>query len=215
MGKLGEISRLYGGLYGSEVSFGCVGKTSAPGQISVDKMREVFEKIYHGNKHIILIGFMGVGKSTISRELKVQTNREEIDTDVWIEEEEGKKIADIFSEKGETYFRQLETDMIDELGNRKPAIISCGGGMAMRDINVRKLQAIGNIVLLTAQPETIYERVKDSTERPLLNGNMNVDYIRALMEKRRPFYEKAATVTVSTDNKMISDIAKEILEKCF
>lgn len=215
MGKLGEMSRLYGGLYGSEVSFGCVGKTSAPGQISVDKMREVFEKIYHGNKHIILIGFMGVGKSTISRELKVQTNREEIDTDVWIEEEEGKKIADIFSEKGETYFRQLETDMIDELGNRKPAIISCGGGMAMRDINVRKLQAIGNIVLLTAQPETIYERVKDSTERPLLNGNMNVDYIRALMEKRRPFYEKAATVTVSTDNKMISDIAKEILEKCF
>ena len=69
--------------------------------------------------------------------------------------------------------------------------------------------------MFTAEPETIYERVRYSTNRPLLNGNMNVEYIRELMDKRRPFYERAATVTVSTDNKMISEIAKEILEKCF
>ena len=69
--------------------------------------------------------------------------------------------------------------------------------------------------LLTAKPETIFERVRHNTNRPLLNNNMNVEYIAELMEKRRPYYEHAATVTVATDNKMISEIAKEILEKCF
>ena len=215
MGELGLASRLYGGLYGSEVSFGCVGKSSAPGQISYEQMISVFDKIYHGNNHIILIGFMGVGKSTISRELAIRTNRSEIDTDRWIEDREGRTISRIFEEKGEEYFRQLETDMLDELGEIRPAVISCGGGMVLRELNVRKLQAMGNVVLLTAEPESIFERVRHSSNRPLLNGNMNVDYIRELMEKRRSYYEHAATVVVSTDHKMISDIAKEILEKCF
>lgn len=215
MGELGLDSRLYGGLYGSEVSFGCAGQPSAPGQISYEKMRSVYQKVYGGNHHIILIGFMGVGKSTISRELRVQSKRSEIDTDQWIEEKEGRAISEIFAEEGEEYFRQLETAIIDELGDIKPAIVSCGGGMALRELNVRKLLAMGSIVLLTAEPETILERVRCSNNRPLLNGNMNVEYIRELMEKRRPFYERAATVRVSTDNRMISEIAKEILEKCF
>ena len=85
--------------------------------------------------------------------------------------------------------------MIDELGMIKPAIISCGGGMALRELNVRKLQAIGTVVLLTAKPETIFERVRYNTNRPLLKDNMNVDYIRQMMEKRRVYYEHAATVS--------------------
>lgn len=214
MGELGEPSRLYGGLYGSEVSFGCREQCSAPGQISCEKMIEVFDKIYAGKKHIILIGFMGVGKSTISKELFYRSGKPEVDTDRWLEENEGRSIHRIFEEDGEEYFRQKETAMIDELGKMKSSIISCGGGMALRQLNVRKLQALGEIVLLTASPESIYERVKDTTNRPLLNGNMNVDYIRQMMEKRRPYYEKAATVVVSTENRMIHDIAKEILEKC-
>jgi len=214
MGSLGECSRLYGGLYGSEVSFGTAGEASAPGQVSYDKMIEVFDKIYSGKRHIALIGFMGVGKSTISRRLQKFSGKPEIDTDQWIVEHEGRSIADIFEVEGEEYFRTVETAMIDELGEMEPAIVSCGGGMAIRDINVKKLQALGEVVLLTAEPETIYERVKNSTNRPLLNGNMNVEYISGLMEKRRPFYEKAATIKVATDGREISDIAKEILEKC-
>ena len=87
--------------------------------------------------------------------------------------------------------------------------------MALRELNERKLQAIGTVVLLTAKPETIFERVRYNTNRPLLKDNMNVDYIRQMMEKRRVYYEHAATVTVSTDGKIITEIAKEILEKCF
>lgn len=215
MGTLGEVSRLYGGLYGSEVSFGSAGEESAPGQIPYEKMRAVFDRVYHGNRHIILIGFMGVGKSTISKELAFQSSRQEIDTDQWIERREGKSIAEIFDTEGEAYFRDVETAILDEFADSKPAIISCGGGMALRELNVRKLQAMGHVVLLTAEPETIYERVRYHTNRPLLQNNMNVEYIAGLMEKRRPYYEHAATVKVSTDHKMISEIAKEILEKCF
>lgn len=214
MGEAGKVTRLYGGLYGSEASFGCAGTPSAPGQIELEEMKAVFDKIYAGKKHIALIGFMGVGKSSVSRELHRVTGWPEIDTDQKIVETEGCPIPQIFSEKGEPYFRQLETDLIDELGTLSPGIISCGGGMALRDINVKKLHALADVVLLTATPETIYDRVKDSRNRPLLNGNMNVPYIRELMEKRRPFYETAANVVVSTDGKSVSEIAKEILSRC-
>lgn len=85
--------------------------------------------------------------------------------------------------------------------------------MALRDLNVRKMKALGKVVLLTAAPEAVYERVKISDTRPLLRDHMNVDYIRGLMEKRMPFYERAADINVATDNRMICDIAKEILER--
>lgn len=214
MGENGKVTRLYGGLYGSEVTFGCVGVPSAPGQIELAQMREVFDKLYSGKRHISLIGFMGVGKSTISCELHRQTNRPQFDTDQMIVEQEGCSIPEIFSNKGESHFRQLETNLIDELGRCEPGIISCGGGMALRDINVKKLHALGEVVLLTAKPETIYERVRHSTDRPLLNGNMNIPHIRNLMEERRPFYEKAATMTISTDGKTAEQIAWEILDLC-
>lgn len=213
MGELGVNSRLYGGLYGSEVSFGCAGSISAPGQISYEEMIKVYDKIYTNAKHIFLIGFMGTGKSTISKELNYRFGKPEIDTDLWIEEQEGRSIPEIFESEGEDYFRDRETAMLDELGVLKPSVISCGGGMALRDLNVRKMQALGKIVLLTAAPEAIYERVRSSDNRPLLQDHKDVGYIRELMEKRMPFYERAADIQVATDNRMICDIAKEILEK--
>lgn len=213
MGEMGKDSRRYGGLYGSEVSFACVGTASAPGQMELGELNGVFDRIYCGRKHISLIGFMGVGKSTVSRELHRLTGKPEIDTDACIVQQEGCPISRIFEEKGEPYFRRLETELIDELGSLPPGIVSCGGGMAMRDLNVKKLRALGEIVLLTADPSTIYDRVKNSTSRPLLNGNMNISYIEGLMEQRRPFYEKAATLTVATDGRSIREIAQEIVAK--
>ena len=214
MGELGTDSRKYGGLYGSAVSFACAGQASAPGQTSLEELNKVFDRLYSGKKHIALIGFMGVGKSTVSKELHRLTGMPEVDTDAEIVRREGCSISRIFEEKGERYFRRLETELIDELGKLPSSIISCGGGMAMRDLNVKKLRALGEIVLLRAEPETVYSRVKDSTNRPLLNGNMNVPYIKELMEKRRPFYEAAATVRVSTDGRSVAEIAEEIRRVC-
>lgn len=213
MGEMGVKSRLYGGLYGSCISFGCVSRISAPGQIPCNKMKEVFDKIYSGAKHIFLIGFMGTGKSTVAKELQYRSGKPEIDTDAWIEEQEGRSIKDMFEAEGEEYFRDRETAMLDELGLLKSSVISCGGGMVLRELNVRKMRALGRIVLLTAAPETIYDRVRANTCRPLLQDHMNVDYIREMLERRMPSYERAADLCVVTDNRMICDIAREILDR--
>ena len=162
-------------------------------------------------KHIFLIGFMGVGKTTTSECLSKKLQAEELDTDGMIVAKEGRSIADIFAEEGEPYFRQTETDLLDELAKREPCIISCGGGMAMREENVAKMKQSGTVVFLTATPETVYGRVKDFDDRPLLNGNMNIPYIRGLMETREPKYRGAADIVTVTDGLTPGQVADEII----
>ncbi len=163
--------------------------------------------------NIMLIGFMGVGKTTVSRELAKSLGMQEIDMDSYIVEHENMKIADIFSEYGEYYFRNVETDCLIEIQKRKGRIVSCGGGVVLRDENIMYMKDGGVIVLLTATPQTVYDRVKYSTERPILNGNMNVEYITELMAKRSERYEKVADLVVTTDDREVSDIVSEIIEK--
>jgi shikimate kinase len=126
---------------------------------------------------------------------------------------EGMKISDIFAEKGEEYFRTQETKLLKSLEGETDLVISCGGGTAMRECNVAQMKKNGKIVLLGAEPETVYERVRYSHNRPLLEGNMNVGYIRELMEARRPKYEAAADIVVSTDGRSAEDICEEIIKK--
>jgi len=164
-------------------------------------------------KNIALIGFMGTGKSTVANCLNSKFSMEIIEMDKLIEEREDMKISEIFREKGEEYFRGLETQLLIELQSKENVVISCGGGAAMRACNVEAMKKNGRIVLLTATPETILSRVKDNTDRPLLRGNMNISYIRQLMDERRPKYEAAADVIVSTDDKTVLQICEEILEK--
>ena len=92
-------------------------------------------------------------------------------------------------------------------------VISCGGGVALREENVAEMKKNGRVVLLTASPETIYERVKDSNDRPLLNGNKNVEFIADLMEKRREKYEAAADVVIRTDHKTVLQSCEELITK--
>lgn len=165
------------------------------------------------NYNIMLIGFMGVGKTTISRDLSERMNISEVDMDKYIVERENKNISDIFEEYGEEYFRNIETDCLREIQNQTGRIVSCGGGAVLKDENVEIMKKDGVIVLLTATPETIYERVKNNTGRPILNGNMNVEFISELMEKRKERYFRVADVVITTDNKLISDISKEIILK--
>ena len=167
-------------------------------------------------KHIILIGFMGTGKSTVSRELKNLLALPEIDTDVWIEKEEGRAIKDIFEQSGEEYFRNLETDLAMRLTEMPASIVSCGGGMVIRKENADYLKQSGTVIWLTAKPETILERIKEFHTRPLLEGNMNSEYISTLLDARMKYYQYACENIVSTDGKKAKDIAieiKKIVEK--
>lgn len=163
-------------------------------------------------KHIYLIGFMGTGKSTVSRRLKKRLQVKEFEMDAEIVREAGMSINEIFKQCGEECFRERETQLLQKISYLPPCIVSCGGGAVLRQENVELMKKSGIIVLLTASPQTIYHRVKNSKDRPILNGHMDVDYIAALMEKRRVVYEAASDISVSTDGKTPEQIAEEILK---
>ncbi|MBS6734018.1 MAG: chorismate mutase [Clostridiales bacterium] len=188
-----------------------------------EEVRAVFDRIHWGSKriqarklfsyNIVLIGFMGAGKSTISEYLNTLFAMDVVEMDQLIAQREGMSIADIFEVYGEEYFRNLETALLVEMQNRENVVISCGGGTPLRECNVREMKKNGRVVLLCADPETILERVKDSHERPLIENNKNVEYIGQLMEKRREKYEAAADIVIHTDGKSALDICEEIVGK--
>lgn len=163
--------------------------------------------------NIFLIGFMGAGKSTVARELKDKLEMARVEMDQVIVERQGMTIAEMFDEYGEAYFRNLESNLLIELQKRKQTIVSCGGGVVVREDNTDHMKKNGRVVLLTAKPETVYERVKNSKDRPILNGNMNVEFIRGLMDKRKARYEAVADVVVTTDGKNVTEICEEIISK--
>lgn len=162
--------------------------------------------------NIFLIGFMGAGKSTIARCLQKELSMELVEMDERIVKEQGMSINDIFEQKGEAGFRDIESQLVIDLGNQEKSIVSCGGGVVVRPENVENMKKSGKIIFLTATPETILDRVKDGTDRPLLNGHMNVEYISEMMSKRLDLYEAAADYKVATDNKTIGEICTEIIK---
>ena len=162
--------------------------------------------------NIFLTGFMGTGKTTISRQLSEMTKLREADMDRIIETRKGMKINDIFAAYGEAYFRDLETKLVKEYEKKSGYIISCGGGCVLRPENVKSMKKNGLVIWLTATPQTVYERVRHSKNRPLLNGNMNVEYIMELMERRNGFYEAAADITIVSDRREPGEIAEEIIK---
>ena len=161
--------------------------------------------------NIFLIGFMGAGKSTIARTLHKRLGYPVVEMDERIVKEQGMSINDIFAKYGEDAFRDMESQLILTLGEEEPSIVSCGGGIILRDCNTEYMKRSGKVIYLTATPETVYARVRTSTNRPVLNGNMNVEYIAQLMEKRRARYEAAADAAVATDGRTQEEICEEIL----
>lgn len=188
-----------------------------------EEIQDVFARILRNSKriqarklfsyNIVLIGFMGAGKSTIADYLSTMFDMKLVEMDQEISDREEMSIPDIFATYGEEYFRNLETELLRELQTGRNCIISCGGGAALRSENVVEMKKNGRVVLLTASPETIYERVKDGNDRPLLNGNNSVEFIADMMEKRREKYEEAADIVVQTDDKTILQICEELITK--
>ena len=163
--------------------------------------------------NIVLIGFMGTGKSSVAQYLHDTCHMEVADMDEIIAARENMSIPEIFSLKGETYFRTLETNLLRELQQKNNLIISCGGGAVLQEENIKIMKQNSYVILLTAQPDTIFERVGRDENRPVLNGRRSPEGIRELLEERRSYYEAAADITIETDKKNLSQIAVEIVQK--
>ena len=163
--------------------------------------------------HLFLIGFMGAGKSSVAQALGRSLGWKVVEMDQHIAAREGMSIPDIFAQKGEPYFRACETALLKSFAQSEPCIVSCGGGVPMREENVQAMRACGTVVLLTARPEVILDRVKDDHNRPLLEGHKDIPYIAALMEQRRPKYEAAADLVVDTSDLSVEEVCRAILRQ--
>ncbi len=160
--------------------------------------------------NLILCGMMGVGKTTVGQSLSTLSQRKFVDTDGLIEEKYG-KIADIFAEHGEAYFRALETQTVKTLSEEDNLVLSVGGGLVLQAENTALLKKRGEIVYLRAKKETLVRRLQQDRTRPLLQGVDLETRIEELTRARAHAYERAADYVVEVDGKSPAQIAEEIL----
>lgn len=142
-------------------------------------------------RNIVLIGFMGTGKTVTGRVLAERTGMELVDMDSIIEERAGKPISDIFATDGEPAFRAMERSLAQELSQRSGLVISTGGGIVLNPDNVTDFERNGLVVCLTASPEVIFQRLENDTTRPLLSGDKK-EQINGILETRKPLYDAIA-----------------------
>ncbi len=160
-------------------------------------------------KTIVLTGMMGSGKTTAAKLLAQKLNLESIDIDALIEQKEKLTISEIFKQKSEKYFRKLEQQTILAVTKPEKQVISLGGG-AFEDPKTRKfLLKNTTVIFLEASAETIYERIKNNTSRPLLCDNITKEKISEILEKRKLNYN-SAHLKIITDNKTPNTVIKEI-----
>ena len=163
-------------------------------------------------KNIILTGFMGVGKTSVGTRLAKDLGYVFVDTDELIEADQKTTITEIFSNFGETYFRDVETRIITRLLENEGQVISTGGGAVIRDENRKAFRENGVVICLTAHPESIYARIRHETHRPLLQVPDPLAKIRELLAARDPFYRQADFV-IDTSERSVDDVIAEIKEK--
>lgn len=154
---------------------------------------------------------MGCGKSTTAACFQRKYGMPVIEMDQAIAAEAGMPVAQIFEKKGEPVFRDMETKLLRRIQKVSNTVISCGGGVPMRQENVEIMKRGGKIVLLTAKPQTILDRVAGSKGRPLLEGHKTIHDIEDMMGKRRWYYESAADLQVETDGRDAEEICAEII----
>jgi len=138
-------------------------------------------------QNIVLVGFMGTGKTCVGKLLAGKLGMSFVDMDDVIEKQEGKSISLIFAEDGEPYFRKLERKLVRELSCKKDLVIGAGGGVVLNRYNIEEFSCTGRVVCLTAEPETILERVTKDTHRPLLAEGNKLEKIKTLLERRKQF----------------------------
>lgn len=166
-------------------------------------------------RNIILIGFMGSGKTSVGGKLARALHMRFEDTDQMLEAEFNCKISEFFEKEGEAEFRNRETALLQNLKTRlTDTVLATGGGLPLRPENAALLKQIGTVVYLKASRETTIKRLTGDTTRPLLAGGDIETKVNNLLEKRIPLYTAAADVTVLTDGKSFYEIINEIEKQC-
>ncbi len=167
-------------------------------------------------KHVYLMGMRGSGKSTVGMLLSQRLNVEWIDTDVWVEQQAGLSIKEIFEQSGEAGFRDRETQALEWVKTIAPSVVSLGGGIILREKNRCILMETGWRIWLTASPDFLLARIKaDLTtvdRRPALSQLSDSDEIKQLLEVRTPIYRDLADFIVTTDHQTPDKVAMQIFE---
>jgi len=162
--------------------------------------------------HIVLIGFMGCGKTTVGHLVAEKLDWPFVDTDALVVEEAGHSIPDIFAAEGETGFRRRESSVLAKLANHPPCVISTGGGIVTQPGNASLLRSMGFVVWLSASENDIFNRVSRNRNRPLLQTADPRQTIHLLLEQRKPLYESFAHLTIETHGLEPEEIAYGVCE---
>ena len=161
--------------------------------------------------HVVLVGMMGSGKSSVARRLAKRTARRAVDVDAEIERAAGCTISQLFADHGEEAFRERESAMLASvLATNEPLVVATGGGVVLRSTNRRLLRERGRVVWLRAQPATLLQRVGDGSSRPLLSGDPLANLTR-IADERRALYEAAAHEVVDVDGLSFDAITDRVL----
>lgn len=160
--------------------------------------------------NLVLIGFMGSGKSTIGRYLEKTLEMKLVDIDSYIEEKNKMSIREIFEKYGEDRFRKFEVEACRELGSLNNTIISTGGGIVLNEKNIEELGKDSLIVYLNVHRKTLYKRLKNSKNRPLLDGDKLWEKIQTTMDFRQELYEKSADFVVDIKDEDTFEVADKI-----
>ena len=159
--------------------------------------------------NIVLVGFMGTGKTSVGRRLSSQLRMRYVDTDDIVEWDSGRRISDIFAEDGEPAFRALESEAVRKVSKLHNHVISTGGGVVLEAANMTALKRNGVVFCLTATAEEIYRRVGHQTHRPLLDAPDPLAKVQAMLAERQPYYAEADHM-ISTTGRSFSDIITHI-----
>ena len=161
---------------------------------------------------IVLVGFMGAGKSSVGRILERMTGLPRFDTDELVGTRFGLTIAEIFEKHGEEKFREAETETLRELTGKSAAVIVTGGGMVLRPENRQLLRDLGTVILLVADEETLFARISRRPTRPLLRTENPRATLNELLRTRLPLYREVAHAEVDTSSLSHEEVASRILE---
>ena len=164
------------------------------------------------DQHVVLVGLMGTGKSTVARAIGERLGRPVIDTDAVVEQRAGRSVRELFVEVGESAFRDLESDVLrDALASPTPSVIAAAGGVVVREANRDLLRSSGaRVVWLCADPDTLVERVRGAGHRPLLDADP-AGTLQRMAEQREPWYRQVADAIVLVDHRSVGEVVEAVL----